>query len=102
MSFQMLLLFLWIMCFLMNIDASISISQQLWGCQATKEAQKPQFKHHKSNKYYLCAISKCILQYFFSLTALVHFELLLYGKDLCEDYFSRQMCPLMAFVLSSA
>lgn len=46
--------------------------------------------------------SMCILQYFCSLTALGHFELLLYGKELCEDYIRRQMCPLMDFVLSSA
>lgn len=89
--------------FLINLYADISIPQQFVvtrGCQATKK---------KSTKNVIKVInttcvqySMCILQYFCSLTALGHFELLLYGKELCEDYIRRQMCPLMDFVLSSA
>lgn len=83
--------------FLMNLNASFSIC-----CDQGMSSYKKKHKKHHCNKYYLCAISKCILQYFCSLTAFGHFELLLYGKELCEDYIRRQMCPLMDFVLSSA
>lgn len=81
----------------MNLQAVITIKQQFVvtrGCEATKNT----ITVINTTCVQYC---KCKLQYFCSLTAPGHF-VLLYGKELCEDYIRRQMYPLIDFVFSSA